>query len=127
MLPFVIHFKGGEPVYEQVLLAVKRALTSGQLKPGDRFPSVRVLSQELRINPNTAHKIISTLIEGGLLKVQPGVGTVIGQIKPATAQQKQELLEQEIERLVVEARIVSLDLEDLLATIQKTWRRLVKE
>ena len=96
MLPFVIHFKSGEPVYEQVLLAVKRALTSGQLKPGDRFPSVRVLSQELRINPNTAHKIISTLIEGGLLKVQPGVGTVIGQIKPATAQQKQELLEQEI-------------------------------
>jgi len=127
MLPFVIHFKSGEPVYEQVLLAVKRALTSGQLKPGDRFPSVRVLSQELRINPNTAHKIISTLIEGGLLKVQPGVGTVIGQIKPATAQQKQELLEQEIERLVVEARMVSLDLEDLLATIQKTWRRLVKE
>jgi GntR family transcriptional regulator len=126
MLPFVIHFKSGEPVYEQVLLAVKRALTSGQLKPGDRFPSVRVLSQELRINPNTAHKIISTLIEGGLLKVQPGVGTVIGQIKPATAQQKQELLEQEIERLVVEAHMVSLDLEHLLATIQKTWRRLVK-
>src|SRR5438094_5282711 len=126
MLPFVIHFKGGEPVYEQVLLAVKRALTSGQLKPGDRFPSVRVLSQELRINPNTAHKIISTLIEGGLLKVQPGVGTVIGQIKPATAQQKQELLEQEIERLVVEARMVSLELEDLLPAIQKTWRRLVR-
>jgi GntR family transcriptional regulator len=107
--------------------AVKRALTSGQLQPGDRFPSVRVLSQELRINPNTAHKIVSTLIEDGLLKVQPGVGTVIGQIKPATAQQKQELLEQEIERLVVEARVVSLDLEDLLPAIQKTWRRLVKE
>jgi GntR family transcriptional regulator len=127
MLPFAIQFKSGKPVYEQVLLAVKRALTSGQLQPGDRFPSVRVLSQELRINPNTAHKIVSTLIEDGLLKVQPGVGTVIGQIKPATAQQKQELLEQEIERLVVEARVVSLDLEDLLPAIQKTWRRLVKE
>jgi len=127
MLPFAIHFKSGKPVYEQVLLAVKRALISGQLKAGDRFPSVRVLSQELRINPNTAHKIISTLIEDGLLRVQPGVGTMIGQIKPATAQQKQELLEQEIERLVVEARMVSLELEDLLPAIQKTWRRLVKE
>ena len=127
MLPFAIHFKSGKPVYEQVLLAVKRALISGQLKAGDRFPSVRVLSQELRINPNTAHKIISTLIEDGLLRVQPGVGTMIGQIKPATAQQKQELLEEEIERLVVEARMVSLELEDLLPAIQKTWRRLVKE
>ncbi|HEY3166081.1 MAG TPA: GntR family transcriptional regulator [Candidatus Binatia bacterium] len=127
MLPFAIQFKSGKPVYEQVLLAVKRALTAGQLKPGDRFPSVRVLSQELRINPNTAHKIISTLVEDGLLKVQPGVGTVISQTKPPTAQQKQELLEQEIERLVVDARMVSLSLEDLLPAIQKTWRRLVKE
>ena len=127
MLPFVVRFKSGKPVYEQVLLAVKRALTTGQLKPGDRFPSVRVLSQELRINPNTAHKIISTLIEDGLLNVQPGVGTVIGEIKPATAQQKQELLDQDIERLVVDARMLSLGLEDLLRAVQKTWQRLVKE
>lgn len=127
MIPFVVRFKSGKPVYEQVLLAVKRALTAGQLKPGDRFPSVRVLSQELRINPNTAHKIISTLIEDGLLKVQPGVGTVIDEIRPATAQQKQELLDQDIERLVVDARMLSLGLEDLLPAVQKTWRRLVKE
>jgi GntR family transcriptional regulator len=126
MLPFTIDFRTGKPVYEQVLLAVKRALTSGQLKPGDRFPSVRVLSQELRINPNTAHKIISTLVEDGLLKVLPGAGTVVAQIKPATAQQKQQSLEQEIERLVVEARTVSLDLQDLLAAVQNTWRRLVR-
>lgn len=127
MLPFVVRFKSGKPVYEQVLLAVKRALTAGQLKPGDRFPSVRVLSQELRINPNTAHKIISTLIEDGLLKVQPGVGTIIGEITPATAQQRQELLDQDIERLVVDARMLSLRLEDLLSAVQKTWLRLVKE
>jgi len=127
MLPFDVRFKNGTPVYEQVLLAVKRALTAGQLKPGDRFPSVRVLSQELRINPNTAHKIISTLIEEGLLNVQPGVGTVIGEIRPATAQQKQELLGQDIERLVVEARMLVLGLDDLLPAVQKTWLRLVKE
>ncbi len=127
MLPFAIQFKSGKPVYEQVLLAVKRALISGQLKPGDRFPSVRTLSQELRINPNTAHRVISTLIEEGLLKVQPGVGTTIEQTQPASAQQKQELLEHEIERLVVEARMVALELEDLLPAIQKAWRRLVRE
>ena len=127
MLPFVVQFKSGKPVYEQVLLAVKRALTAGQLKPGDRFPSVRVLSQELRINPNTAHKIIGTLIEDGILKVQPGVGTLVSQLKPATSQQKQELLEQDIERLVLDTRMLSLDLDGLIPAIQKTWRRLVKE
>src|SRR5512139_4213815 len=121
MLPFVVQFKSGKPVYEQVLLAVKRALTTGQLKPGDRFPSVRVLSQELRINPNTAHKIIGTLVDDGLLSVQPGVGTVVSRTKPASAQQKQELLGSDIERLVLDARLLSLDLDELTLVVQKTW------
>ena len=127
MLPFVVQFKSGKPVYEQVLLAVKRALTSGQLKPGDPFPSVRVLSQELRINPNTAHRIIGTLVDDGVLSVRPGVGTVVTRAKPATAHQKQELLGPDVERLVLDARMLSLDLQELLAAIQKAWRNLVKE
>ena len=54
MLPFTIQLQHGEPVYEQMLAAVRRALFSGQLRDGDAFPSVRVLSQELRISPTTA-------------------------------------------------------------------------
>jgi GntR family transcriptional regulator len=127
MLPFVVQFKSGTPVYEQVILAVKRALAAGRLTTGDRFPSVRSLSQELRINPNTAHKIISTLIEEGLLTVQPGIGTVVSQKGRATAEQRQALLQQEVERLVVDARMISLELEELLHAIRRTWSRLVKE
>ncbi len=116
MLPFAIQLKSGTPIYDQVLVAVKRALISGQLKPGDRFPSVRILSQELRISPNTAHKIVSTLIEDGLLKVQAGVGTTVDRVRLS-----------QIERLVVDARVVSLELEDLLPAIQKIWLRMVRE
>ena len=53
-------------------LAVERALVSGQLRAGDPFPSVRALSQELRINPNTAHRIVGTLVRDGLLEVRYG-------------------------------------------------------
>jgi len=127
MLPFIVHFKSGAPVYEQVLLAVKRAVAAGQLVPGDKFPSVRVLSQELRINPNTAHKVVSTLVEEGVLRVQPGIGTVINERRAAPAEQRQQLLEQEVERLVVDARMISLRLEDLLNAIRRAWSRLVRE
>ena len=65
MLPFTVEFRPGEPVYEQVMYAVKKAIVLGQLGPGDRFPSVRALSQELRINPNTAHKIVAALTSDG--------------------------------------------------------------
>ena len=127
MLPFVVQFKSGKPVYEQVLLAVKRALTAGQLKPGDRFPSARVLSQELRINSNTAHKIIGALVDDGLLSVQSGVGKIVSHTKRATTQEKQELLSSDIEQLILDARMLSLNLDELIPAIQKTWRRLVKE
>jgi ABC-2 type transport system ATP-binding protein len=59
MLPFQVFFKAGVPAYGQVVYAVKKAVISGGLKPGDKFPSVRVLSQELRIHPNTAHKVVA--------------------------------------------------------------------
>lgn len=57
MLSFPVELKPGLPITEQVLFAVKKGVVAGQLKPGEPFPSVRVLSQELRINPNTAHKL----------------------------------------------------------------------
>ena len=58
MLPFSITLRSGVPIYEQVIYAVTRAVVLGQLRTGDAFPSVRALSQDLKINPNTAHKIV---------------------------------------------------------------------
>ena len=77
MLPFSLALRPGEPVVDQVVYAVTRAVVSGQLRPGDRFPSVRTLSQELKVNPNTAQRIVALLVEAGLLAVEPGVGTVV--------------------------------------------------
>jgi DNA-binding transcriptional MocR family regulator len=56
MIPFRVHFRPGISLYEQVVYAAKKAVVSGQLRAGDPFPSVRTLSKELKINPNTAHK-----------------------------------------------------------------------
>ena len=62
MIPFRVPFRVGIPIFEQVVYAAKKAMISGQLRPGDSFPSVRTLSKDLKINPNTAHKIVAHLI-----------------------------------------------------------------
>ena len=51
MLPFSFSLKSGVPIYDQVVYAVRRAVVTGQLRTGDEFPSVRALSQELRLSP----------------------------------------------------------------------------
>ncbi len=111
-------------MHEQVVFAVKKACVAGQLRPGDAFPSVRSLSQELRINPNTAHKVVATLVAEGLLEVHPGIGTVVSRAPAATRGQRRALLREETERLVVEARKLSLDLQEVVDAVREHWGRL---
>ncbi len=124
VLPFQLQFKPGLPAYGQVVYAVKKAIISGALKPGDRFPSVRVLSQELRINPNTAHKVVAALVNEKLLEVKPGIGTVVADARPSTREQRRDLLGGEVERLVVEAKKLQLEIEDVTEALRQHWNRL---
>ena len=127
MLPFSVDFRSGIPVHKQVVYAVKKAIVCGQILPGDRFPSVRTLSQGLRINPNTAHKIVTALVNEGLLEVRPGVGTLVAQAAPATSAQRRTLLKEELEPLIVEARKLSLELKDVLEAVREHWNDLRKK
>jgi GntR family transcriptional regulator len=124
MLPFSIELKPGLPVAEQVLFAVKKAVVAGQLRPGDRFPSVRVLSQELRINPNTAHKVVASLVQQGVLVTTPAVGSVVAEREPGGRKERTELLGADVEWLVVEAKKLGLTLEDVQAAVAAHWKRL---
>jgi len=98
---------------------------------GDRFPSVRTLSQELKVNPNTAQRIVALLVEAGLLAVEPGIGTVV------TSQQASggsgagprrtdlaALQDRLAEPLVVEARRLGLGLADLVEIVRARWKEL---
>ena len=109
---------------DQVVFAVTKAVVSGRLKAGDAFPSVRTLSQELRINPNTAQRIIGLLVAQGLLEVLPGIGTRVAAARTAARADRQALLTKDVEALVVEARRLQLDLDDLLDAISRQWTAL---
>ena len=126
MPPFSISLRSGVPIYEQVIYAVTRAIVNGEMQPGDPFPSVRALSQDLKINPNTSHKIVAALIDRGLLAVRPGIGTVVSSSRPSSASDRRAVLDEEAERLVVEARRAGLSLQDVIASIRAHWTRTVR-
>jgi GntR family transcriptional regulator len=124
VLPFSIDLKPGLPVAEQILFAVKKAVVAGQLRPGDRFPSVRVLSQELRINPNTAHKVVAALVNEGVLVTTPAVGSIVAAPAAGTRRERAALLGADLERLVVEAKKLGLGLDEVQDGLADHWRRL---
>ena len=124
MLPFSVDLKPGLPIAEQILFAVKKAVVAGQLRPGDRFPSVRVLSQELRVNPNTAHKVIAALVAEGVLVTTPAVGSVVAEREAGGRRERAELLGADLERVVVEAKKLGLNLDEVQAALAAHWTKL---
>jgi GntR family transcriptional regulator len=124
MVPFRITFRAGVSLFEQVVYASKKAMVSGQLRPGDPFPSVRTLSKDLKINPNTAHKIVAFLVNEGLLETRPGIGTVVAALPDSSQKERTQLLGQEIEELVVEAKRLGIELAEMLSSISAHWQLL---
>jgi GntR family transcriptional regulator len=124
VLPFSIELRPGLPVAEQILFAVKKAVVAGQLRPGEKFPSVRVLSQELKVNPNTAHKVVAALVAEGVLVTTPAVGSIVAERGIGGRKERAELLGAEAERLVVEARKLGLELDDVQAALAAHWKKL---
>jgi GntR family transcriptional regulator len=116
----------GQPIFEQVVFAAKKAFISGEYKPGQSFPSVRALAAELKIHPNTAHKVVQHLIQERWLEVHPGIGTVIAERPQARPGDKRRLLQGQMEQLVVEANRVGLSLQEVVEAIGSQWTKLNK-
>jgi GntR family transcriptional regulator len=121
---FRFDLRPGSSIFDQVVFAATKAFVSGEFQAGQQFPSVRTLASDLKIHPNTAHKVIQHLIQERWLEVKPGIGTVVAQRPPARAGDRQRLLQHEVEQLVVEALRVGVQLEDVVEAIETRWARL---
>lgn len=124
MLPFRVELTPGESPYRQIVYSATRAIVSGELAVGAPFPSVRTLSQSLKINPNTAQKAVSELVREGLLEVNPGIGTLVADWGPASARKRKELLSDGLERLLVEAKRLGVTLRELEEAVAEGWDEL---
>jgi GntR family transcriptional regulator len=121
---FGVTLRPGQSIFDQIVFAATKAFVSGEFQPGQPFPSVRALAADLKINPNTAHKVVQYLIQERWLEVQPGIGTVVAARPSARAGDRRWLLQHEVEQLVVEALRVGISLEDVVDAIETRWAKL---
>jgi GntR family transcriptional regulator len=124
MLPFEVRLDFRLPIYEQIVFAVKRATAAGKLKPGDRIPSVRDLSDALQVNPNTVQRAMTELTRAGLLETHPGQGSFLTTQASASPEVHRAALKPLVEKLVVEAMQTQMKLDELQTLIQQEWHHI---
>ena len=125
MTSLKVSLRPGEPIFDQVVFAATKAFISGEFLPGQPFPTVRALAAELKIHPNTAHKIVQHLIQERFLEVRPRVGTIVAELPEARRGDKKRLLREEVGELVVEARRVGASLQDVIRAVEDEWAKLL--
>jgi GntR family transcriptional regulator len=72
-----LEFNSGIPVYKQIINRVRTEVASGSLNDGDRLPTIRKLTEQLNINPNTVAKAYRELELSGVIISQRGNGSFI--------------------------------------------------
>lgn len=125
---FHIDPSSGTPIYRQIVDQVRQAVASGVLRAGDRLPSVRDMSVELAVNPNTIAKAYQELEREGVIETPRGRGSFIAdrdQALPAAERLRQ--FGEALDRVVADAyrlRIGAAEAVELFRTrLQEAERR----
>src|SRR5436190_1865352 len=108
------------PIYLQIVQQIKGLVASGRLAPGDELPPIRVLAEQLVVNPNTVARAYRELAAAGVLTNRRTAGTYVADSATRRARELcLEVLAERIDALLVEARQMNIPTEEVLALIER--------
>ena len=107
-----------QPIFEQVAMQIKFVIAAGTVRADEMIPSVRDLSRQLAINPNTVIRAYRTLQDEGILVTQRGIGLVVTELAQDKCQkQRKEFFQQRFKTLLEDAarsRLSQAELNEIL-------------
>ncbi len=116
----------GVPIYLQIVNQVKRLAAAGRLAPGEEIPPIRVLAEQLVVNPNTVARAYLELERAGIVTKRHGSGTYIAEAgSPLSRREKLKLLGQRVDSLLVEAEHLDIGLDEVVELVRERHQTLV--
>ena len=113
------------PIYAQLERALRAAIATGRLSPGDQLPTVRQLSVDLQVNANTVARVYSSLEHAGVIETKRGVGSFIT-ATPAQAhppRDEQRRLRAFATRVLADADAAGFTVDDVIAALGEHGHR----
>ena len=102
------------PIYRQIILQFNRAFVRGDIKPGDRIPSIRELSAALRVNTNTIQRVYQEMERDGVISSKRGTGYYFTEDTKMTEKMRKDLTSESVQRFVDEMCALGLKKEDIV-------------
>ena len=115
----------GVPVYLQIVQQVKYLVAAGRLASGEELPPIRVLAEQLVINPNTVARAYLELEREGVVVKRHGSGTYVSdEGSPLARRERVKILTKHMDALLAEAQHMDVDFDALLALLKERRKNL---
>ncbi len=118
----------GVPIYIQIVNQVKHLMAAGRLTPGDEIPPIRLLAEQLTVNPNTVARAYLELERAGMVTKRHGSGTYVSETSaPLPQREKIKILSSRADALLAEARHLGVSLGETIRLIRERDALLDRE
>ena len=115
----------GKPIYWQIVSQIKYLVASGRLEAGAELPPIRVLAEQLLINPNTVARAYRELEIAGLVEKRRTAGTyVTDQRSPLARRERLRILSERVDALLAEASQMDVPFDELSKLLQQRYAAL---
>jgi GntR family transcriptional regulator len=108
-----------DPMYKQVTDQIKDAIALGDLRPNDRLPSVREISEALKVSAITIKRAYFDLETEGFVVTRAGLGSFVAEVsREGLKKRKLDELRVEMTRIVRTASKFGITREDIVGMIR---------
>lgn len=119
-------FNASKPIYLQLADRIQRQIISGELKAGEKLPSIRDMGIKYSMNPNTVQRAYSELEREGILETKRGQGTFVSEQQDLLVLQRDKLKHEQIQQFVHVMREMGYSPSDILSGLEEYLNNIEK-
>ncbi|MBC3795862.1 GntR family transcriptional regulator [Acetobacterium tundrae] len=118
-----INFEDERPIFMQIAEGIEDAILTGAFAEEEQIPSITELSVNYKINPATALKGISILVDEGIIFKKRGIGMFVaqGSVLKLRDKRKELFYEHYIKRLIEEANKLGITTAEILDMVERGY------
>ena len=117
-------FNDNLPIYIQIMDLIKKRIVTQELKGGDKLPSVRELSTELKVNPNTIQRSYQELERENLVFTQRGMGTFVVEDEEIILEIKKNMALNMVKSFVYEMKSIGFASKEIIELVNENTREV---
>ena len=106
------------PIYRQIILQFSQAFVRGDIKPGERIPSIREISALLKVNTNTMQRVYQEMERDELISSKRGTGYFFTEESKMIEKTRRELAMGSLRRFVEEMRALGCADKEILSELE---------